>query len=141
MSTVGTDDPPPDVRFPELTAERERLVFARACRDGMIERLERVDPNASADEITAQYIEMTVWEALDSLRSPGAGEFFGRIDEPSPSGQSVEQWYIGRRHIENDRHDPVVVDWRAPISAPFYRATAIDPLGVVFRRRGRRIAS
>ena len=135
MSTVGTDDPPPDVRFPELTAERERLVFARACRDRMIERLERVDPNASADEITAQYIEMTVWEALDSLRSPGAGEFFGRIDERSRSGQSVEQWYIGRRHIENDRHDPVVVDWRAPISAPFYRATAIDPLGVVFRRR------
>jgi DNA helicase IV len=29
----------------------------------------------------------------------------------------------------------VVVDWRAPISAPFYRATAIDPLDVAFRRR------
>ena len=29
----------------------------------------------------------------------------------------------------------MVVDWRAPISAPFYRATAIDPLGVSFRRR------
>jgi DNA helicase IV len=78
---------------------------------------------------------MTVWEALDSLRSPGAGEFFGRIDAPAPKGGAIERWYIGRRHIENDEHDPVVVDWRAPISAPFYRATAIDPLGVVFRRR------
>ncbi|HZI43608.1 MAG TPA: AAA family ATPase, partial [Ilumatobacter sp.] len=29
----------------------------------------------------------------------------------------------------------VVVDWRAPISAPFYRTTAIDPLGIVFRHR------
>ena len=29
----------------------------------------------------------------------------------------------------------MVVDWRAPISAPFYRATAIDPLDVTFRRR------
>src|SRR5690606_8936034 len=58
----------------------------------------------------------------------------GRIDGPAPDG-SAEQWYIGRRHIENDHHDPVVVDWRAPISAPFYRATAIDPLGVDFRRR------
>ena len=48
----------------------------------MIERLERVDPNASADEITEEYVEVTVAEALDSLRSPGAGEFFGRIDEP-----------------------------------------------------------
>src|SRR5262245_18171663 len=130
MSLVGTDDP-----FPDLAVERERLTFARACRDRMIERLERVDPNASADEITAEYIEMTVWEALDSLRSPGAGEFFGRIDEPAPNGQAIERWYIGRRHIENDTHDPVVVDWRAPISAPCYRATAIDPLGVVFRRR------
>ncbi len=78
---------------------------------------------------------MTVWEALDSLRSPGAGEFFGRIDEPSPSGAGIDRWYIGRRHIEDDQHDPVVVDWRAPISAPFYRATAVDALGVTFRRR------
>src|SRR5918995_4030824 len=130
MSLVGIDDP-----FPDLTAEREGLVFARACRDRMIERLERVDPNASADEITAEYIEMTVWEALDSLRSPGAGEFFGRIDEPALNRGTIERWYIGRRHVENDEHDPVVVDWRAPISAPFYRATAIDPLGIMFRRR------
>ncbi len=78
---------------------------------------------------------MTVWEALDSLRSPGAGDFFGRIDEPSPDGDGIDRWYIGRRHIEDDVHDPVVVDWRAPISAPFYRATAVDPLGVAFRRR------
>jgi DNA helicase IV len=120
--------------FPELANERAHLAFARACRDRMIERLEAVDPSRAADEITSEYIEMTVWEALDSLRSPGAGDFFGRIDEPGPNGE-VDQWYIGRRHIEDDASDPVVVDWRAPISAPFYRATAIDPLGVVFRRR------
>jgi DNA helicase IV len=123
-----------EVPFPELDAERARLGFARACRDRMIERLEAVDPQAAADAITAEYVEMTVWEALDSLRSPGAGDFFGRIDMPGPRG-ATEQWYIGRRHIENDTHDPVVVDWRAPISAPFYRATAIDPLDVTFRRR------
>jgi DNA helicase IV len=130
MSIDAPNDP-----FPELPDERARLAHARACRDGMIERLERVDPASAADEITAQYVEMTVWEALDSLRSPGAGEFFGRIDEPAPDGRSVEQWYIGRRHVEDHRHDPVVVDWRAPIAAPFYRATAVDPLGVSFRRR------
>jgi DNA helicase IV len=122
------------VPFPELDRERDRLAFARACRDRMIDRLERVDPQAAADDITAEYVEMTVWEALDTLRSPGAGDFFGRIDMPDPRG-GAEQWYIGRRHIENDAHDPVVVDWRAPISAPFYRATAIDPLDVTFRRR------
>ena len=47
----------------------------------------------------------------------------------------VDRWYVGRRHIEDDNHDPVVVDWRAPIAAPFYRATAVDALGVDFRRR------
>jgi len=123
--------------FPDLVTERARLAHARACRDRMIERLEAVDPSSSADEITSEYIEMTVWEALDSLRSPGSGEFFGRIDEPRPHGRAGErdEWYIGRRHIEDDHGDPVVVDWRAPISAPFYRATAVDPLGVLFRRR------
>ncbi len=121
--------------FPDLDRERERLALARTCRDRMIARLERVDPSSAADEITAEYVEMTVWEALDSLRSPGAGDFFGRIDEPVVGGGAVDSWYIGRRHIEDDAHDPVVVDWRAPIAAPFYRATAIDPLGVSFRRR------
>ncbi|MDW3214488.1 MAG: AAA family ATPase [Ilumatobacteraceae bacterium] len=134
MSSDPSPVAPPEA-FPDLGSERDRLAFARHCRDRMIARLEHVDPQSSADEITAEYVEMTVWEALDSLRSPGAGEFFGRIDEPSPDGDGVDRWYIGRRHIEDDGHDPVVVDWRAPISAPFYRATAIDPLGVAFRRR------
>ena len=111
--------------FPELDAERAHLAFARSSRNHMIDRLEGVDPEGAADEITKEYIEVTVADALEDLRSPGAGDFFGRIDD----------WYIGRRHIEDDHHDPVVVDWRAPIAAPFYRATSVDPLGVAFRRR------
>jgi DNA helicase IV len=115
--------------FPELVVERNRLAFARSSRDRMIQRLEAVDPSGAADKITKEYIEVTVAEALDDLRGPGAGDFFGRIDTDG------EQWYVGRRHIEDDAHDPVVVDWRAPIAAPFYRATAVDSLGVDFRRR------
>lgn len=116
--------------FPELAAERDHLAFARRCRDAMIDRFRSVDPSASADEITAEYVEVTVAEALEDLHSPGAGDFFGRIiDEHS------DQWYIGRRHIEDPSHDPVVVDWRAPIAAPFYRATGVDPLGLSHRRR------
>ncbi len=111
--------------FPDLDAERAHLAFARASRDRMIERLGALDPESAADQITKEYIEVTVAHALDDLRGPGAGDFFGRIDE----------WYIGRRHVENEQHDPVVVDWRAPIAAPFYRATSVDPLGVAFRRR------
>jgi DNA helicase IV len=118
--------------FPELEVERSRLAFARTSRDLMIERLEHVDPQGAADEITSEYVEMTVAEALADLRSPGAGDFFGRIDTVE---RGAEQWYLGRRHIEDDNHDPVVVDWRAPVAAPFYRATGADPLGVTLRRR------
>jgi len=124
-----------DVLFPELLDERAQLALARASRDRMIDRLERVDPQSAADEFTAEYVEVTVEEALESLRSPGAGEFFGRLDTRDRPGAPVERWYIGRRHIEDDDHDPVVVDWRAPIAAPFYRATGADPLGVDLRRR------
>ena len=120
--------------FPDLAAERARLAMSRAARDRMIERLSALDPSAAADEITREYIEVTVGEALLDLSGPGAGDFFGRIDESGPNG-TLDTWYIGRRHVEDDDHDPVVVDWRAPIAAPFYRATAVDPLGVDFRRR------
>src|SRR4051794_13669710 len=116
--------------FPELDRERARLQHARACRDAMIAMFERVDPNDSADEFTKEYIEVTVEEALEDLRTPGAGDFFGRIDEDAANGS--DRWYIGRRHIEDSVHDPVVIDWRAPIAAPFYRATALDPLGLHF---------
>ncbi len=129
--------------FPELDDERAQLTHARACRDDMIAMFERVDPRDSADEFTKEYIEITVAEALEDLRTPGAGDFFGRIDEaPSMPGATTsganvpgDRWYIGRRHIEDSHHDPVVVDWRAPIAAPFYRATVHDPLGLRHRRR------
>ncbi len=121
--------------FPELDLERVQLAYSRACRDEMIAMFERVDPRDSADEFTKEYIEVTVGEALEDLRTPGAGEFFGRIDEDPASIGTSDRWYIGRRHIEDAQHDPVVIDWRAPIAAPFYRATVHDPLGVAHRRR------
>ncbi len=125
--------------FPELAQERDQLAFSRACRDAMIERFSRVDPDAAADEITKEYVEVTVAEALEDLHTPGAGDFFGRITEArgraGTAGAPGDRWYIGRRHIENDEHDPVVVDWRAPIAAPFYRATGVDALGLAHRRR------
>jgi DNA helicase IV len=55
---------------------------------------------------------------------------FGRIDE-----EGGESWHIGRRHVEDALGDPVVVDWRAPVSIPFYRATFRDPFGLRLRRR------
>ncbi len=121
----------PMTLFPDLDHERGRLARSRACRDDMIERLRRVlASDSAADLITQEYIEMTASEAIDDLGAPGAGDFFGRIDEGGG-----DQWYIGRRHIEDGRHNPVVIDWRATVAVPFYRATVHDTLGLDFRRR------
>ncbi len=55
---------------------------------------------------------------------------FGRIDEAG--GQT---WHIGRRHVEDDAGEPVVVEWRTPIAAPFYQARPSQPLGLRRRRQ------
>ena len=65
-----------------------------------------------------------------ALRDVGGPLAFGRIRT-----EDAEQWYVGRRHVEDERSRPVVVDWRAPVAAAFYRATAVDPCGLTHRRR------
>ena len=42
---------------------------------------------------------------------------------------------MGRRHVTDERGEPLVLDWRAPVSRSFYRASARDPQGVAVRRR------
>ena len=51
---------------------------------------------------------------------------------PAPGGG--ETFHIGRLAISGDDHEPLVVDWRAPVAEPFYRATGRDPLGLARRR-------
>ena len=47
--------------------------------------------------------------------------------------------------MEDERGDPVVVEWRAPVALPFYRASWSDPMGLARRRQfvvdGRQILS
>ncbi|WP_042398609.1 HelD family protein [Streptacidiphilus carbonis] len=50
-------------------------------------------------------------------------------------GREGEQFYIGRRHVHDADGDPMVIDWRAPVSQPFYRASRKDPMDVDLRRR------
>ncbi|GAA3398699.1 HelD family protein [Cryptosporangium minutisporangium] len=65
-------------------------------------------------------------KALDSGYD---GLVFGRLDL-----RGGEARHIGRLGVLDARYEPLVVDWRAPAAAPFYRATAEDPLDVVRRR-------
>lgn len=54
---------------------------------------------------------------------------FGRIDRADGT-----RWYIGRVGVDDAEHAPLLVDWRAPVAEPFYRATGVEPMGLARRR-------
>nr|WP_145485252.1 MULTISPECIES: UvrD-helicase domain-containing protein [Streptomyces] len=55
----------------------------------------------------------------------------------------AETLHIGRIGVLDADYAPLVIDWRAPAAAPFYRATPVEPGRVVRRRvirsKGRRV--
>ena len=46
--------------------------------------------------------------------------YFGRIDFQDPRLAFPESYYIGRVGISDEKAEPVVLDWRAPISSVYY---------------------
>ncbi|MFF3894018.1 HelD family protein [Streptomyces sp. NPDC001812] len=50
-------------------------------------------------------------------------------------GAEGERFYVGRRHVHDVDGDPMVIDWRAPVSQAFYRASRKDPMDLALRRR------
>ncbi|MGW0813700.1 HelD family protein [Streptomyces viridiviolaceus] len=55
----------------------------------------------------------------------------------------AETLHIGRIGVLDEDYAPLVIDWRAPAAAPFYRSTPVEPGRVVRRRvirsKGRRV--
>ncbi len=136
MSDLEADPPDPLIASEQLVIDR-----AYACLDAMVLRARaarEVTDRAVRDENTAD-ARIAQWHLRkrEAELSAGAGPLsFGRIDEePVRPGVPADHWYVGRRHVEDANGDPVVVDWRAPVSAPFYRATSVDPCGLTGRRR------
>lgn len=118
---------------PDLSSEQryldrahDHLAAMRGRVEGLVDALE-VDARDDVDAATARHQLRGYRAAMDTGRGPLC---FGRIDT-----DDVETWYIGRRHVEDGRGNPVVVDWRAGVAIPFYRATFRDPLGLHARRR------
>ncbi len=70
-------------------------------------------------------------DRLQQLDIGDASLIFGRIDH---GGEYDDTLYIGRVGVWDRQQDPVVVDWRAPASEPFYRATGGDSFGLERRR-------
>jgi DNA helicase IV len=72
------------------------------------------------------------------MDDPNVPLFFGRLDygDTADAGEfRTEHYYIGRRHVHDSTGEPMVIDWRAPVSTAFYRATPKVPMGLDRRRR------
>ncbi len=89
-----------------------------------------VDGEFGGTEVDSAIVRAELETRLRSLSEQHGPLTFGRIDE-----DNGPRHYIGRRHVKDRNDEPVVVDWRAPVAAPFYRATIRDPLGLRLRRR------
>ncbi|MEU9344631.1 UvrD-helicase domain-containing protein [Streptomyces sp. NPDC048278] len=89
-------------------------------------------------EVLARQMEERVKALADLSDTP---LFFGRLDylhapgADQAEGAYGERFYIGRRHVHDHDGDPMVIDWRAPVSQPFYRASKKDPMDIALRRR------
>ena len=142
----------------ELEAEQEFVDLAYARLDAM-----RGDANSMLEGVLdlgrggtfqsrteRDVIVRTSLARLEQLDIGDQALTFGRIDRlvgdpgdgPEPD---TETFHIGRLAIHGADHEPLVVDWRAPVAEPFYRATGRDPLGLLLRRhlalQGRTVVS
>lgn len=148
-------------RDPQLEAEQAYIDFAYECLDATRRAAEEVRDTVVHEPggtFQARYERDVIWDRvaarLAHLELGDSALMFGRIDrddvaangadpeghldqpltrgDPPPDG--AEPYYIGRISVADQAQNPVVVDWRAPVAEPFYRASASDPMGLVRRR-------
>ncbi len=124
-TVASTEGPAANV----LDIERAHLELAKRCLITMRAAADRI-ADYGVDELASHALGRLRADRIRSLDAdPDAPPFFGRTD------RDHESFHIGRRHVRDEGGDPVVIDWRAPISQAFYRATATDRQGVRLRRR------
>jgi DNA helicase IV len=87
------------------------------------------------DPVSEEYLKADLYRRAEALSDmPDTPLFFGRLDY-SGAEFAGERFHVGRRHVHDPDGHPVVVDWRAPVSRPFYRASPAEPMGLTLRRR------
>ncbi|MFD7596457.1 HelD family protein [Kitasatospora sp. NPDC059812] len=135
MPATPTTDP--------LQRERDHLAASRSALRAMREDVQSLDLR----DVTGTWVSAAVLQNQIEARIAALADlshtplFFGRLDylhaisEELSEGGGGENFYIGRRHVHDADGDPMVIDWRAPVSQPFYRATRTEPLDVERRRR------
>ncbi|SER22675.1 HelD family protein [Microlunatus flavus] len=127
-------DHPPD---PVLRAEQDHLVESREA----LGRMRATTAGLTAqggDRVSTEHLKQVLHRRMVSLQDdPTVPLFFGRLDYAVALGaEHDETLYVGRRHITGEAGgEPLVIDWRAGMALPFYRARPADPMHVRRRRR------
>ncbi|MFJ9141752.1 HelD family protein [Streptomyces griseus] len=145
---VAESDSTPDPTGPPgpvdpLAHERAHLAASRAALRGMREDVQALDiRDVTANWVNAAVLQSQIDDRIKALADLSHTPlFFGRLDYLHAVGGELaegadgERFYIGRRHVHDAAGDPMVIDWRAPVSQPYYQASRKNPQDVGLRRR------
>ncbi|GAA2787918.1 HelD family protein [Streptomyces showdoensis] len=132
MSVTSATDPLDD----PLARERAHLAASRAALRAMREDVESLDiKDVTANWVNAVILTRQIEDRIKALADlADTPLFFGRLDYLHTT-QEGQRFYIGRRHVHDAAGDPMVIDWRAPVSQPYYQASKKNPQDVGLRRR------
>jgi DNA helicase IV len=128
-------------QHPDLPAEQAYIDYAYECleasrRDAW--KIRQLHEGTLGGTFQARYERDVFDEALvnrlTQLELGNAALVFGRIDRHAEGPDAIESFHIGRLAVADERREPVVVDWRAPVAEPFYRATGRETMGLARRR-------
>ncbi|MEI7882708.1 MAG: DNA/RNA helicase domain-containing protein [Actinomycetota bacterium] len=126
---------------PDLAAEQAHIDRAYECLERSRTDAWRIRTLNEADTggtFQARYERNAFDEQLvlrlTQLDLGDAALVFGRIDRFGETEGEIESFHIGRLAVADEHREPVVVDWRAPVSEPFYRATGRESMGLARRR-------
>ncbi|MFE7599038.1 HelD family protein [Streptomyces sp. NPDC057494] len=119
-----------------LARERAHLTSSRAALRAMREDVEALDiKDVTANWVNSLVLGRQIEDRIKALADlADTPLFFGRLDYLHTT-QEGQRFYIGRRHVHDAGGDPMVIDWRAPVSQPYYQASKKDPQDVGLRRR------
>ncbi|MFH9399057.1 HelD family protein [Streptomyces sp. NPDC017638] len=126
-----------------LARERAHLAASRTALRAMREDVEALDiRDVTANWVNAEVLARQIDDRIKALADlSDTPLFFGRLDylrapgAEQAEGARGERFYIGRRHVHDADGDPMVIDWRAPVSQPFYRASKKNAMDIGLRRR------
>jgi len=117
-------------------AERVLLVEAEGLARGRTDRTGDIRDEEITGLFERDALVFNANKRRTVLETQYEGLVFGRLDLGDEQSQVADRQtrYVGRLGVRDDEYEPLVIDWRAPAAAPFYRSTPVEPMGVLRRR-------